>query len=266
MGGGASKSRPSSAHPDGPKSAAGKRSTQLGQVLFKSGVTKVIMIRHANAQPRDPEASSQDNDARTVKPNTPFANAWTVGDLERDITEKGKEQAAAATEWLKKYGVRAVICSEAKRATATCAIMTEGKFPPLGAGYLTLHTLHPARSGTPDCEKMFDTLGYGTLNTYFSNSSVEGLEGKGKIVFRHYMDKVTGELDELISAGKANFPTTGDTIVVFGHAVFLNAVAVAIGEAMGIPDAEGKVAVLELGETQGILCDSSAQEIKLLAA
>ena len=44
---------------------------------------------------------------------------------------------------------------------------------------------------------MFDTLGYGTLRTYFADTSVEGCEGRGKEIFRVYMAKVTGELEEL---------------------------------------------------------------------
>ena len=166
MGGGASKAnaRPSSAHPEGPKSANGKKSTALGDLLFKAGIKKVIMIRHANAKPRDPEAAAVE--AGTVlKPETPFANAWTVGDLTRGLTPKGEEQAAAAMAWFNQNNVRAVICSEASRAIDTKEIMTAGKFPAGSQGCLTLHTLHPARSGTPDCEKMFDKLGYGTLNT-----------------------------------------------------------------------------------------------------
>ena len=79
------------------------------------------------------------------------------------------------------------------------------------------------------------------------------------------MDKVTGELHELISAGMANFPVVAgaDTIAVFGHAVFLNAVSVAVGEAMGIGKTEELVAALELGEAQGIMCDAKAQTIYL---
>lgn len=71
------------------------------------------------------------------------------------------------------------------------------------AGTLTLHTLHPSRSGTPECERMFDTLGYGTLNTYYADTSVEGCEGRGKPIFRNYMNKVTGELHQLITEGLA---------------------------------------------------------------
>ena len=140
------------------------------------------------------------------------------------------------------------------------------KFPKGSAGYLTLHTLHPSRSGTPDCEKMFDKLGYGTLNTYYADTSVAGCEGRGKAIFRHYVSKVTSELHDLISAGMADFPKGGDTVAVFGHAVFLNAVAIACGEAMAIEGADPTVAGLELGEAQGILCDAAAQRVCLCMA
>jgi hypothetical protein len=64
----------------------------------------------------------------------------------------------------------------------------------------------------------------------------------------------------------ADFPKSGDTIAVFGHAVFLNAVAVAVAESMGIAGAEERVAALELGEAQGIMCDALTQTISLCAA
>ena len=200
-----------------------------------------------------------------LKPGAPYANSWTVGDLTRQLTSKGEEQAANAKEWLSAYKLRAVISSEATRAWATKDIMAPG-FPNGGPATLTLHTLHPARSGTPDCEKMFDSLGYGTLNRYFADTSVEGCEGRGKEVFRHYMNKVTGELHELLSEGKEGMGAEGDTVAVFGHAVFLNAVAVAVGEAMGIDNAMEVVGSLDLGEAQGIMCDASAKSIELLGS
>lgn len=245
-----------------PAAASGSTSAaELGALLSQAGVTKVIMIRHANAAPRDPDAAAAE--LGVLKPNTPHANAWTVGDLTRGLTDKGREQAAAAKGWLDTHAVKFVIASEAIRATATRDIMCAGREP---FGQLTLHTLHPARSGTPECEKMFDTLGYGTLNTYYSNTTVEGCEGRGKAIFRNYMDKVTGELHTLIDEGKATFPPGGNTVAVFGHAVFLNAVSVAIGEAMAIPSAEELVAGMELGETQGIMCDAGAKSITLCSA
>mmetsp|Transcript_29052 Transcript_29052/g.74718 ORF Transcript_29052/g.74718 Transcript_29052/m.74718 type:complete len:150 (-) Transcript_29052:302-751(-) len=99
-----------------------------------------------------------------------------------------------------------------------------------------------------------------------SDTSVEGCEGRGKAIFREYMNKVTGELHALISAGMATFPAGGDTVAVFGHAVFLNAVAVSVAEAMGIEKADEQVADFDLGEAQGILCDASAKSVSLCKA
>lgn len=305
MGSGVSKSRPSTAKANAPKPA--NAGAALGAVLSGAGITKVILIRHANAQPRDPAAAAVE--AGTVlKPDTPFANAWTVGDLTRGLTPKGIEQANGAKAWLDQYDVRAaasvsalflstrprfthspatvssylsvhllcsphhllqvraVIASEATRAIATKDVMTADGFPKGGPGMLTLHTLHPSRSGTPECEKMFDKIGYATLDTYYADRSVEGCEGRGQAIFRHYMKKVTGELHELISGGVSNFPTKGNTIAVFGHAVFLNAVAVAVAEAMAIPEASEQVGTIELGEAQGILCDGESRTITLRTA
>jgi len=113
---------------------------------------------------------------------------------------------------------------------------------------------------------MFDKLGYGTLATYYADTSVPACEGKGKAIFRHYVNKVTSELHQLVSAGMASFATGGDTVAVFGHAVFLNAVAVAVAEAFSIDQADEQVALMELGEAQGILCDASAKTITLCKA
>jgi len=255
--------RPQSAAPKGakPEDVATRK---LGRLLSESGIKKVVLIRHANAKPRDPEAAAVE--AGTVlKPDTPHANAWTVGDLTRPLTDKGREQAAAAKSWFNSFSLRAVICSEAARAISTAGIMADA-LPKGSPGYLTLHTLHPSRSGTPECEKMFDKLGYGTLNTYYADTSVAGCEGRGKPIFRHYVTKVTSELHDLIAAGMADLPKSGDTVAVFGHAVFLNAVAIACGEAMSIQGADATVAAMELGEAQGILCDAAAQRISLCIA
>ena len=79
------------------------------------------------------------------------------------------------------------------------------------------------------------------------------------------VSKVTGELNELLTHGLTLTSGSGDTVAVFGHAVFLNAVAVAVGEAMNISQAEQTVAAMELGEAQAIMCDSSGR-VELVAA
>ena len=252
----------------------------LGSVLGAAGITKVVIIRHANAKPRDLQAASREvaeldglqSHRGVLKPGAPYANSWTVGDLTRELTPKGQEQAAQAREWLAAHDVRAVVSSEATRAWATKDIMSPAfpkGGPAAGPGCLTLPTLHPSRSGTPMCEKMFDSLGYGTLNRYYADTSVEGCEGKGEAIFREYMAKVTGDLCEVLTAGMPAVDmrsSQGDTLALFGHAVFLNAVAVAVGEAMGIENAAALVGGMDLGETQGIMCDAAAKSIVLCGA
>ena len=254
--------------------------TTLGSVLSNAGITKVVMIRHANAKPRDLQAASREvqeldglqSHRGVLKPGAPHANSWTVGDLTRQLTPKGQEQATAAREWLSAYDVRAVVSSEATRAWATKDIMAPAfpkGGPSAGPGCLTLPMLHPSRSGTMDCEKMFDTLGYGTLNRYFADTSVEGCEGRGEEIFRGYMTKVTDELRDVLVQGMPGVDMrskTGDTLAVFGHAVFLNALAVAVGEAVGIGNSKDLVGGMDLGETQGIMVDATAKSITLLGA
>ena len=254
--------------------------TTLGSTLRAAGIAKVVMIRHANAKPRDLEAAAREvaeldglqSHRGVLKPGAPFANSWTVGDLTRELTPKGEEQASQAREWLGGHNIRAVICSEATRAWATKDIMAPDfpkGGPAAGPGCLTLPTLHPSRSGTLDCEKMFDKLGYGTLIRYYADTSVEGCEGRGQEIFRHYMTKVAGDLNDVLVAGLPTVDmrsSTGDTLAVFGHAVFLNAVAVAVGEAMGIVNAGELVGGMDLGETQGIMCNASSKTVELCGA
>lgn len=252
----------------------------LGSVLSDAGITKVVMIRHANAKPRDLNAASREvaeldglqSHRGVLKPGAPHANSWTVGDLTRALTPKGQEQAAAAREWLSAHDVRAVVSSEATRAWATKDIMAPAfpkGGPSAGPGCLTLPMLHPSRSGTLECEKMFDSLGYGTLDRYFADKTVEGCEGRGEEIFRGYMTKVSSELRDVLVQGMPTVDMrskTGDTLAVFGHAVFLNALAVAVGEAMGIDNAGALVGGMDLGETQGIMVNGKAKKIELCGA
>lgn len=135
------------------------KNSALGSVFNVNGIQKVVLIRHANSQPRDPKAVCAEF-GEILKPDTPFANAWTVGDLTRQLTDKGREQAKQARDaWFGELQLRAVISSEATRAIATKDIMTNDNFPEGSIGNLTLHTLHPSRSNAPECEKMFDKLG-----------------------------------------------------------------------------------------------------------
>ena len=104
---------------------------------------------------------------------------------------------------------------------------------------------------------------------YFADTTVPGCEGRGEEIFRVYMAKITTELHDVLAAGMAGVDArskSGDTLAVFGHAVFLNAMSVAVGEAMGIENAKALVGGMDLGETQGIMCDAKAKSIELYGA
>ena len=60
--------------------------------------------------------------------------------------------------------------------------------------------------------------------------------------------------------------SSGDTLAVFGHAVFLNAVAVAMAESFSISNADRIIMEFELGEAQGILIDGKTKAITLCSA
>ena len=237
-----------------------------GQKNEPGAIKKVVFVRHANAAPRDAAATAAEF-GLPVDDLPQHANAWLASDLHRPLTDKGREQAAASkASFMTAYNIAFAVASEAERATATLEIVAAEHGAKDVRG--TLKELHPSQSNAPDCEKMFDTLGYGTLNTYFADRSVPGCEGRGKAIFRNYQSKVTRELHQLIAEGLAEkvLSGEGDTVAVFGHAVFLNAVAIAVSEAFSIPDAEASVAVLELGEAEGIMCDSGQCSIHVCKA
>ena len=101
MGSGASRRRTASA---APANSAGQDQTDaarsLGRIFQSGGINKVILIRHANAKPRDQAAAAVEAGS-VFKPGTPFGNSWTIGDLTRPLTEEGEQQAgrSAAVRW-----------------------------------------------------------------------------------------------------------------------------------------------------------------------
>ena len=126
------------------------------------------------------------------------ANAWTASDLNRPLTEKGDQQAAAAAaDWAAAYPLVMAVSSEAVRASATLEVLAPAEVgsikvlpvsapPPTSTNAQThAHTpaqpachcaslppqaLHPSKSNAPLCEKMFDTMGYGPLNKFWANA------------------------------------------------------------------------------------------------
>ena len=86
-------------------------------------VRKVLFMRHANAAPRDAEATAREF-GLDVADLPAHANAWLACDQNRPLTDKGREQAAAAlSTFMPDYDVCFGVASEAARATETLEIV-----------------------------------------------------------------------------------------------------------------------------------------------
>lgn len=213
-------------------------------------IRKVVFMRHANAKPRDAAATAAEF-GLPVENLPEHANAWLASDLHRPLTDAGREQAEAAkASFMAAYNIAFAVASEAERATATLAIVAPNHG---GEGVRgTLPQLHPSQSNAPDCEKMFDSMGYGPLRKFWDDTST-GIDGQK--CFQEYADSVAPLLlKHLQTASRTPAAKAGaDTVVVAGHAVFLNAVALAAAQAMqaNAQTLEALMA-LDLGEAEGI--------------
>ena len=202
----------------------------------------VLFVRHASSAPLHAGAAK-----RAEKPHD-----WKLDDQMRVLTQKGKDQCAAAT-WFRELDVRAALTSPARRASETAVRMTdrtETEEQKVGSIYLRMVAgVHPAGMSEP-CEALFETMGYGPLRVFFEAAG-------GEDAFQAYGDAVCAEL---AAAAVAEGP---GGLAVFGHAVFLNAIAYKVAQAAGASD-DAKAALLDmdLGETQGIRVSMSGDVAK----
>ena len=73
----------------------------------------VVFVRHASSAPLHAGAAK-----RAEKPHD-----WKIDDQMRVLTQKGKDQCAAAT-WFRELDIRAALTSPARRASETCLLYT----------------------------------------------------------------------------------------------------------------------------------------------
>ena len=181
---------------------------------------------------------------------------WKFRDQTRSLTDKGRQQCASSKLFLEPFAVKANLTSPARRASDTALHMT--KLTAGGDVFLRLvEALHPAGM-SPTCEDLFDGMGYGPLRKFFDVP-------EGKDAFCDYAQRVCSEMAAKI--GGPSFERDapeGDTVCVFGHAVFLNAVVYTIGTTLGIPETEALLLDIDLGETQGIYIDIADKTIRHL--
>lgn len=207
---------------------AGQGAANLVASCQKNGVAQIVLIRHANAAPLDGQAPT-----RQDKPHH-----WKKEDQSRELTAKGVEQCEAAKLWCTALPLRSVIASPAKRAKATAENMTS-------VTPVIVECVHPAGMSEV-CETLFEQMGYGPLCKFFEADG-------GEEAFRSYGNTVC---DELSSSASQAADANGTCMAVFGHAVFLNAIALEI--LMALPwsgEAANNLFDMDLGETEGILID-----------
>lgn len=190
----------------------------------------------------------------------PTPHDWKRDDQKRPLTEKGEAQSQVARAWFYGEPMRiieaqtAIVASGARRATETAHIML-GSVQSLSI--LLCPGLHPAGIA-PAMEAMFTSIGYGPIDKYTTTA-------EGAKAVEEYAQIVASELTSLI-LGQAG----QDTVAIFGHAVFLNAVALYLvggvpGQAApaGVPwvklaeEDVDRLLKTDLGEAEGLLFEHS---------
>jgi broad specificity phosphatase PhoE len=205
-----------------------------------SPLRRIIFVRHASAAPPPTAADT--------------AHELT-SDLERALTGRGRQQCALARDsWMSGVQPCLAITSQAVRTAETLALTLPQLEP---ARVRVLAQLHPSRCG-PDCAAMLGALGPGgPLRRYRADTSL-GIDGVS--AFHNYGVDVCGGSGQqanlhslLTTAARLGRDGGGDTVVIFGHAVLLVAVAVAVARAMGCSAAVVEQLLdCELGECEGI--------------
>jgi len=245
-------------------------SKDCAAALDAAGVRRVLFIRHANAAPPGGKKKSEYNGIHD----------WQRDDQLRPLTEKGKQQAEVARNawFLPDVTLQSHKClcsSGARRAAETLQLLgaaeAEVKKTSILASFLgcssasavsvaqmeaqsqLVPSLHPAGI-SPKCEELFDKNGYAPLRKFYS---MEGGEG----AFADYGEIVCKEIAALCPqvAGQS-----GDTISFFGHAVFLNAVAMQLATAWGqSEETRQKLIDMDLGEAEGIMLERDGSSVQI---
>lgn len=232
------------------KAVAGAGGASLVAACRAQGVTQLVMVRHANAAPL-----AEDAPVRTDKPHH-----WKKDDQKRVLTDKGKEQCMAASTWFSTMPLRAMFSSPARRASETAVGMAaqyeseESKAASLSL--LMVESVHPAGM-SEICESLFETMGYGPLRKFYEADG-------GEAAFRDYGNRVCEDLGGQVTLLPES---SGTCVAVFGHAVFLNAIALeACLAANWNADTTNQLLDLDLGETQGIKIDVQTGSVEKMQA
>ena len=97
-------------------------SEKLGAALQTAGINRIVLIRHANAQPFASDKPTKGADGYPI-------HDWQRDDQMRPLTDKGKQQGAVAREWFQKditiTANKVLVTSGAQRASQTLQLLGE---------------------------------------------------------------------------------------------------------------------------------------------
>jgi len=221
----------------------------LWGVLEERNIKRIVLVRHANAT--RPDLAHDKGGPMKAKAEYATPHDWKEADQMRPITEKGKEQCEAARGWFVSTGLNrgaALVASGARRAVETLQLMGEQREGGQAEISIVMCTsLHPAGIA-PKMEELFDTIGYGALQKYHDAPD-------GATAAADYAELVCAELADVL---RPLGPAAGDidTVSIFGHAVFLNAVARNCAYWLRVSEADmTRLMSIDLGETEGFLLE-----------
>mmetsp|Transcript_24929 Transcript_24929/g.56143 ORF Transcript_24929/g.56143 Transcript_24929/m.56143 type:complete len:237 (+) Transcript_24929:91-801(+) len=226
------------------------RAQALVKAAKEIGLDSMLFIRHANSNPGSGQKRKDD------------PHDWKVDDQMRTLTQKGWEQCQSASQWFSEIDIRAIMSSPARRAADTAMAM-KAQIETEEKGAETLHVgmvdaVHPAGT-SEECETLFETLGYGPLRSFFEAQG-------GQVAFLQYGELAAGRIcDHLQGPLMGEMGDRGSCVAVFGHAVFLNAIAYVVSNAAGGAGLE-TLLDMDLGETQGVLVSLSDGSCKHILA
>jgi predicted SnoaL-like aldol condensation-catalyzing enzyme len=86
---------------------------------------------------------------------------------------------------------------------------------------------------------------------------------QGREAFIEYTNTVCAELSAKIGGPAIGQVAGGDTVAIFGHAVFLNAVAYVIADHWGVTDLDS-ILDADLGEAEALVIEKSARSVNHL--
>jgi len=211
-----------------------KDAANLVMAARASGLTHIVFVRHANCDSLEPHVDVSSPEG------TKFA------DQKRRLTNRGQAQCVAANAaWFGSCPTRATFVSSPAVRSRESATHMRNPQESKPAEVLTIESLHYSGQ-SKICEEYFAQRGHGPLRDFLE---LDGAE----TAFGQYAQQVCAELAikfRLSSAMHEN----GTYLAVFGHGVFLNAVAYAVATAAGCAESELEALLdMDPGEAEGVL-------------